>query len=888
MFPTLVDENYIDQGEFDRYLNSSAANGLQRSGSCPHAENCCWPGFTGPLCEFCIDDPPNTTMKIGGACVRCEGTDVGRLVLGAFGAFLFTLFIMHKASTTFQEANGTATIAIFYFQIVGLLFRDRAVQFGWLIVSLFNIFDLGFARSTESSCVFYLSFYPNFYYSIFSTVIVVVICYAVMIGLTALTATVTHLGESEMVDAGELKRTRIVTHVLSHMPIFNDLHEKQLEAVADAMTVHKKMPKHYKVKEAGQNEGLFVIVISGECTVDGKSHDNSATVEKHFREGQHFGEHALLGHEAEHIDIRVSKWHTTVMTLSKPAFMAIKVDGEEIYQKVLTKAEQLAHTKAEPLAHDEDTVEVDRSFGKYDQDAVDYIDRDQAEKLFIDRHFDLSADPSADFVGMLCDNLDSNGDGRISRVKFTDVLRQADELKDHFRQFDKDQSDMIERAELGLLIKACGQPVPVEAELKQLEATLDANGSGHINFQDFCDFMLRESLRLEKAEKRVAGLTKKHLFETQQTDMDDTEHLVEVEDQIGRAMVHTFQMTAQKRNVTVTRQIVVTHSWFWQVQRVLKMANVEIMRIYEACSNATARQCAALEMAVALYGPLTLYAMSMLFCRELDGDRVLVVDSTQRCDESEGSDYRAAKNFAVIFLLALGIGTPLTMWYAALSFYETLDHDLAIKHHAKHVAKTRHHSTWKTMKKKQRNDAINACMFELRMEMLSAHSFLLTSFQMSVSQSAAYWYPQWHLLRRTIINFLYFEGLRNGNGQIVIVGDYKADWRVLMVVLLAVSDLLQIRFDIFRMHSLDVLEMWSLHFLLVVVVIDIANEDISFYLCLILSGIFAVLVVIDYKRDRDTEHRAGQQWNKLQTLQFTGKLGNNVVSPTARGEFSQE
>lgn len=36
------------------------------------------------------------------------------------------------------------------------------------------------------------------------------------------------------------------------------------------------------------------------------------------------------------------------------------------------------------------------------------------------------------------------------------------------------------------------------------------------------------------------------------------------------------------------------------------------------------------------------------------------------------------------------------------------------------------------------------------------------------------------------------------------------------------------------------LEMWSLHFLLLVVVIDIANEEISLYLCLILSMFFLV------------------------------------------------
>lgn len=863
----MTDENYIDQDEFEIWLNSSAAKGLGRGGSCPHAENCCWPGFTGRLCEHCIDS--ETHMKIGGACVYCETWSAYKLAAGAFGAFCFTLFIMHKASTSFQEANGTATVAIFYFQIVALLFRDRALKFGWFVVGLLNIFDLGFVRNTQSTCVIPLSFYGNFYYSIFSTIVIVVICYALMIGITTLTATVTHLGESEMVDPEELKRTRIITHVLSHMPIFEDLNETQLEAVAKAMTYHKKMVKGHKVKERGQHEGLFVIVITGECIVAGEAHDQSTAVEKHFREGQHFGEHALLGHGTKHIDVRVSKRHTSVMTLSKSAFSAVKVDGEEIYQKVFAKAEQ--------LVLDEDTAEVNRDFVKYDSDGKDDIDRVEAEKWLIDRRFD----PTVEFVDLLFDKFDSNGNGRISRADWTEVLRQADELEDYFSQFDKDESTTIDMAELGLLLKACGRPVPAAAELKQLKAKLDVNASGHIDFQEFCHFMLTESLGLEKAEKRVPGMTKKHLSQSQETDRDDTEHLVELEDQISRAMVHAYTMTAQKRNVTVTKQVIITHSFCWKVQQAFKMVDLEIMRIYEACSNATARRCAALEMSVALYGPLTLVAMSMLFCWEIDGKQVLVVDSTQECGSEE---HKMAYWFSVLFMLALGLGTPLTMWYAALSFYETLDSDHAIRNHAKHLAKTRHHSTWKTMKKRQRKLAIESCMFELRMEMLQAHSFLLTSFQMSVSQSAAYWYPQWHLLRRTIINFLYFEGLRNGNGQV-----YGADWRVLMVVLLAVSDLLQIRFDIFRTHSLDELEMWSLHFLLVVVVIDIANEEISFFLCLILSGIFSVLVALDYKRDKQTEQRAGQYWNKIQTLSFTDKLKTGaVLSPKAGGGLQQE
>ena len=274
----------------------------------------------------------------------------------------------------------------------------------------------------------------------------------------------------------------------------------------------------------------------------------------------------------------------------------------------------------------------------------------------------------------------------------------------------------------------------------------------------------------------------------------------------------------------------------------------------------------------------------MLFCWEIDGVEVLVIDATQECWTAS---HKSAYIFAWAFMLILGIGTPFTMWYAAMSFYNSLDDDRTMHHHSKHMAKMRYHSSWKMMKKRARHKAIAECMFELRMEMLSAQCFLLTSFQMAVSQRASYWYPQWHLLRRTIINLLYFEGLRSGDGT-VGYGDNRADWRVLMVVLLAVSDLLQIRFDVFRGHTLDNLEMWSLHFLLVVVVIDIANESISFYLCMMLSSVFFALVLRDIHGVRIQEAVAASGWAQVRKSTLTRTLKDKNEAGRLQQSLSSE
>ena len=107
-------------------------------------------------------------------------------------------------------------------------------------------------------------------------------------------------------------------------------------------------------------------------------------------------------------------------------------------------------------------------------------------------------------------------------------------------------------------------------------------------------------------------------------------------------------------------------------------------------------------MMVALYGPLSLVAMGVLFCWEIDGVQVLVIDSTQVCWTAEHS---AAYMFAWTFLLALTIGCPIAMWSASATFYSSVNDHASTRAHAKDMAKARHHSAWKTMKKKQRKHA---------------------------------------------------------------------------------------------------------------------------------------------------------------------------------------
>ena len=276
------------------------------------------------------------------------------------------------------------------------------------------------------------------------------------------------------------------------------------------------------------------------------------------------------------------------------------------------------------------------------------------------------------------------------------------------------------------------------------------------------------------------------------------DEVLELEERTEEILLRQYKFTSRK--LELTTEVKIEHSCCKKLAAQLKPAKIELGRIYEACTNPVARYCAMLEMGIALYGPLSLVTMSVLFCSEIEDDMgntvaVLVVDSSQRCDTDE---HTRAYYFAWIFLLLLTVGLPLVMLYAAIEFNNAIDEDSgSLRRKAKELAKARFHSSWKHLKKKEKNKWIEACEHELKLTVMGAHSFLLTSFQMSVRANVSTWYPQWHLVRRTFLNILYFEGMRTGTGQVGFWG-YQADWRVVVVVLLAISNLIQAFYKVFR------------------------------------------------------------------------------------------
>lgn len=67
-------------------------------------------------------------------------------------------------------------------------------------------------------------------------------------------------------------------------------------------------------------------------------------------------------------------------------------------------------------------------------------------------------------------------------------MEQIEELKEAFSLFDQDGSGSIEKDELGAVMRSLGQN-PTEAELDEMMAEVDTDGSGEMDFKEFLQLM---------------------------------------------------------------------------------------------------------------------------------------------------------------------------------------------------------------------------------------------------------------------------------------------------------------------------------------------------------------------------------------------------------------
>jgi calmodulin len=76
------------------------------------------------------------------------------------------------------------------------------------------------------------------------------------------------------------------------------------------------------------------------------------------------------------------------------------------------------------------------------------------------------------------------------------------EFKEVFSLFDKDGDGTISTTELGTVMRALGQN-PTEQEIEQMIEEVDVDGNGEIDFDEFCNLMLKKMKESEPEEELV-------------------------------------------------------------------------------------------------------------------------------------------------------------------------------------------------------------------------------------------------------------------------------------------------------------------------------------------------------------------------------------------------
>lgn len=886
-------------------LRGGAGGGWDRVKS--DGVNCCAPGFEGELCAYCT--PP--LMKINGECVLCDGDGWesvrwGKVCGGTFLAFLFAVWVLKKAGTPFEEASGVNTVMVFYFQMIALMFKDRASVLAMpLGQEAMDAMQISFIENTETICMVKLTFWENFYFKLLSPAGAVCAVYFLVIwGIRMSSSGTNYHGVLQTVE--QARNDKIAAHVMAHIHLFEAIEPRYREKLIAKLTTRQNLKKGHRLLKEGDKE-YFFIVVNGALAIE-----SQGKLVASIKTGQHFGVESLFHRRPVSCTVRVAVDGTAVMSMRRQTFRLVSYDFSEAAKQSMLAS--LNHDAAEDI-RDADVAHLLGAVMSPEDDAADSaastnalidvnaeyqpVDRSappltRPELLVFIARNPVFASASATsekkqaLLEIFADNFER---------KFFDaneiIYRTGEEAKYMYlvaagaAEVFTTEQQMVDNQE-PLLVFDRGRMFGVAALIHDGEHRYDSIVRAKVDLEtyrlskdkmkdlmhDFPDMAeafaseRRKRAAQYKAQLAEIGLAGADADFGEATNMRAVNKQIEMEHQMDETLVASF--TKVHRKGMQTTAMVVKHPCCLMLDKITQPIGLELRKVFAAASNPTGIVGGLIEMMIVLYGPTTLTAMGVLFCREsaatddsgtMYQKTVLVQDSSIECS---GENYDVAARIAWFTLFFFCVCVPLVMSYACLEFYDLLEEGSS-EEDAQVMAKARHHSSWTTMTPEERDAQVKKCEHELRLELLGNSRFLLTSFQMSVVKEHAHWYPQWHLLRRTFLNYIYMDGLQGGdNTTTFLITPY--DWRVVIAFVLVVSSIMQQYFQPFKGEKENALEAWSLHFLTVVTVVDIADEANSVYMVVILSALFAVIAANTWRDTTRARHTAKQSWHRIRRI----------------------
>ncbi|KAK4564983.1 hypothetical protein RGQ29_006860 [Quercus rubra] len=137
------------------------------------------------------------------------------------------------------------------------------------------------------------------------------------------------------------------------------------------------------------------------------------------------------------------------------------------------------------------TDEVKKIFNKFDKNGDGKISRDELKDIL----HALGSRTTSDEVSRIMSEIDKDGDGFISLDEFTEFhmggsssASSTKELRDAFDLYDLDKNGLISAKELHEVLRRLGEKCTL-VECSKMISSVDKDGDGHVNFEEFKNMM---------------------------------------------------------------------------------------------------------------------------------------------------------------------------------------------------------------------------------------------------------------------------------------------------------------------------------------------------------------------------------------------------------------